>query len=38
MAVMVTFTLKTDVATYQGLHAQVPAMAIPAGRVPRPKG
>ena len=31
MAVMVTFTLKTDQATYQSLHAQMLAMAIPAG-------
>ena len=31
MAVMVTFTLKTDVATYQGLHAQLLSMALPAG-------
>jgi hypothetical protein len=31
MAVMVTFTLKTDAATYQSLHAQMLAMARPAG-------
>jgi hypothetical protein len=31
MAVMVTFTLKTDVETYQSLHAQMLTMAIPAG-------
>ena len=31
MAVMVTFTLKTDAATYQGLHAQMLALARPAG-------
>jgi hypothetical protein len=31
MAVMVTFTLKTDVKTYQGLHAQLLALAVPAG-------
>jgi hypothetical protein len=31
MAVMVTFTLKTDVKTYQGLHAQMLALALPAG-------
>ena len=31
MAVMVTFTLKTDEATYQSLHAQMLAMARPAG-------
>jgi len=28
---MVTFTLKTDPATYQGLHSQMLALAIPAG-------
>ena len=31
MAVMVTFTLKTDVKTYQGMHAQMLALAVPAG-------
>jgi len=31
MEVMVTFTLKTDPATYQGLHSQMLALAIPAG-------
>jgi hypothetical protein len=31
MAVMVTFTLKTDKATYQKLHSQMLALAIPAG-------
>jgi hypothetical protein len=31
MAVMVTFTLKTDPATYQSLHAQMLALARPAG-------
>jgi len=31
MAVMVTFTLKTDPATYQSLHAQMLAMARQAG-------
>ena len=31
MAVMVTFTLKTDPATYQGMHAQMLALARPAG-------
>ncbi len=31
MAVMVTFTLKTDPATYQSMHAQMLALAIPAG-------
>ena len=31
MAVMVTFTLKTDEATYQSLHGQMLAMARPAG-------
>jgi hypothetical protein len=31
MAVMVTFTLKTDTKTYQGLHAQMLALAVPAG-------
>ena len=31
MAVMVTFTLRTDVKTYQGLHGQMLAMAVPAG-------
>jgi hypothetical protein len=31
MAVMVTFTLKTDKATYQRLHSQMLALAIPAG-------
>jgi hypothetical protein len=28
---MVTFTLKTDPATYQGLHGQMLSMARPAG-------
>jgi hypothetical protein len=31
MAVMVTFTLKTDVGTYRGMHDQMLALAIPAG-------
>ena len=31
MAVMVTFTLKTDAATYQSLHQQMLSMARPAG-------
>ena len=31
MAVMVTFTLKTDAATYQSLHGQMLGLAIPAG-------
>jgi hypothetical protein len=31
MAVMVTFTLKADAATYQSLHGQMLGMAIPAG-------
>ena len=31
MAVMVTFTLKTDQATYQRLHSQLLAVARPAG-------
>ena len=31
MAVMVTFTLKTDAATYERLHDQMLAMARPAG-------
>ncbi len=31
MAVMVTFTLKTDTTTYQALHAQLLAVARPAG-------
>jgi hypothetical protein len=31
MAVMVTLTIKTDVATYQGLHGQMLAMARSAG-------
>src|SRR4051794_37212785 len=31
MAVMVTFTLKTDPATYQALHEHMLALAIPAG-------
>ena len=31
MAVMVTLTLKTDVKTYQALHAQLLEVAIPAG-------
>jgi hypothetical protein len=31
MAVMVTFTLKTDAATYQGLHAKMLGLAVPAG-------
>jgi hypothetical protein len=31
MAVMVTFTLKTDAATYESLHGQMLALAVPAG-------
>lgn len=31
VAVMVAFTLKTDEATYQSLHAQMLSMARPAG-------
>ena len=31
MAVMITFTLKTDPATYQSLHARMIALALPAG-------
>jgi hypothetical protein len=31
MAVMVTFTLKADAATYQSLHGQMLGLAIPAG-------
>ena len=31
MAVMVTLTMKTDVQTYQKLHAQLLEAAIPAG-------
>jgi hypothetical protein len=31
MAVMVTFTLKTDPDTYNGLHGQMLAVALPAG-------
>ena len=31
MAVMVTFTLKTDPATYQSLHARLLTLALPAG-------
>src|SRR3954463_15102195 len=31
MAVMERFTLKTDPATYQALHAQMLALAMPAG-------
>jgi len=31
MAVMVTFTLKTDAQTYQGLHSQMLGLAVPAG-------
>jgi hypothetical protein len=31
MAVMVTFTLKTDVKTYRGMHDQMLGLAIPAG-------
>jgi hypothetical protein len=31
MAVMVTFTLQTDPATYQSLHAPMLALARPAG-------
>ena len=31
MAVMITFTLRTDVATYQGMHAQMLSLARPAG-------
>ena len=33
MTVMVTFTLKADTATYQSLHGQMLALAIPAGLV-----
>ena len=31
MAVMITFTLKTDAATYQRLHEQLLSAARPAG-------
>jgi hypothetical protein len=31
MAVMVTFTLKTDPTTYQSLHDQMLGLALPAG-------
>ena len=31
MAVMVTFTLKTDEATYQNLHSHLLSVAFPAG-------
>ena len=31
MAVMVTFTLKTDVETYRGMHDHLLGLAIPAG-------
>ena len=31
MAVMVTFTLKTNVETYRGMHDQMLGLAIPAG-------
>ncbi len=31
MAVMVSFTLKTDPATYEALHGQMLSMALPAG-------
>ncbi len=31
MAVMVTFTLKTDVETYRGMHDHLLELAIPAG-------
>ena len=31
MAVMVTFTLKTDAATYQTMHSELLAVARPAG-------
>ena len=31
MAVMVTFTLKSDVETYRGMHDQMLGLAIPAG-------
>jgi hypothetical protein len=31
MAVMVTFTLKADAETYQSLHSQMLALAMPAG-------
>ena len=31
MAVMVTFTLKSDVETYRGMHDQLLSLAIPAG-------
>ena len=31
MAVMVTFMLKSDVASYQAMHSQLLGLAIPAG-------
>jgi hypothetical protein len=31
MAIMVTFTLKTDPATYQQLHGRLLELAVPAG-------
>jgi hypothetical protein len=31
MAVMVTFTLKSDVETYRSMHDQMLGLAIPAG-------
>ena len=31
MAVMVTFTLKSDVGTYRGMHDRMLGLAIPAG-------
>jgi hypothetical protein len=31
MAVMVTFTLKTDSKTYENMHSQLLGLAIPAG-------
>ena len=31
MAVMVTFTLKSDVDTYRGMHDQMLGLALPAG-------
>jgi hypothetical protein len=31
MAVMVTFTLKTDAETYRGMHDQLLGLAMPAG-------
>ncbi len=31
MAVMVTFTLKSDIETYRGMHEQMLGLAMPAG-------